>query len=147
MEFAKRDLTERYSGSLLGFAWNFIFPLANIIVYTFIFSSIMGARLPGSSDVFSYGVYICAGILPWTAFASMFTRISTIFPDKRHILTKLNTNLRYFPLYIVISESVIFAGTMVFFFLFLIYAGYQFSWLLVFVPVIYFIQVLFAYSL
>ncbi|ADN36164.1 ABC-2 type transporter [Methanolacinia petrolearia DSM 11571] len=146
-EFAKRDLTERYSGSLLGFAWNFIFPLANIIVYTFIFSSIMGARLPGSSDVFSYGVYICAGILPWTAFASMFTRISTIFPDKRHILTKLNTNLRYFPLYIVISESVIFAGTMVFFFLFLIYAGYQFSWLLVFVPVIYFIQVLFAYSL
>ena len=147
MDFARRDLTERYSGSLLGFAWNFIFPLANIIVYTFIFSSIMGARLPGSSDVFSYGVYICAGILPWTAFASMFTRISTVFPDKRHILTKLNTDLRYFPLYIVISESVIFAGTMVFFFLFLFYVGYHFSWLLLFVPVIYFIQVLFAYSL
>lgn len=107
----------------------------------------MGARLPGSSDVFSYGIYICAGVLPWTAFASMFARISTVFPDKRHILTKLNTNLRYFPLYIVISESVIFLGTMIFFFIFLLYTGYQFSWLLIFVPVIYFIQVLFAYSL
>ena len=147
MDFARRDLTERYSGSLLGFAWNFIMPLANIIVFTFIFSSIMGARLPGSSDVFSYGIYICAGVLPWTAFASTFSRIATVFPDKRNILTKLKTNLRYFPLYIVISESVIFAGTMAIFFIFLIYAGYQFSWLLVFVPVIYFIQVLFAYSL
>ena len=65
IELTKRDFTERYSGSVLGVFWTFIWPLVKSLVYTVIFSQVIGARLQGSSStMYSYGIYLIAGILP-----------------------------------------------------------------------------------
>jgi len=88
LELAKRDLTERYSGATLGAIWNFIYPLVSIVIYVVIFSSIMGARLPGSSSVYSYSIYLVAGIIPWTAFANTISRMSSVYLDKNTSLQR-----------------------------------------------------------
>ncbi|MDP1125251.1 hypothetical protein Q5O12_27370, partial [Klebsiella pneumoniae] len=41
----RQDLVDRYAGSILGAAWTFIMPLVNILIFTLIFSRIMGMRL------------------------------------------------------------------------------------------------------
>ena len=146
-ELAKRDLWERYSGSSLGAVWSIIYPLVTIFIYLVIFSSIMGARLPGSSNVYSYGIYLVAGIIPWTAFATTVTRSCTVFLDKRNIISKIPVDLNCFPLFIVMSESMIFAITVTIFFVFLVITGYTFSPLIVILPVLFVIQQLFAYAL
>lgn len=146
-ELAKRDLWERYSGSSLGALWSIIYPLVTVFIYLIIFASIMGAKLPGSSNVYSYGIYLIAGVIPWTAFASTVTRASTVYLDKRNIISKIPVDLNCFPLYIVMSESMIFAITFAIFFGFLFVTGYSFTPLIMIIPCIFVIQQLFAYAL
>lgn len=146
-ELAKRDLWERYSGSSLGALWSVIYPLVTVFIYLVIFASIMGAKLPGSSNVYSYGIYLIAGVIPWTAFVSTVTRSSTVYLDRRNIISKIPVDLNCFPLYIVISESMIFAITFSIFFVFLFVTGYVFTPLILFIPIIFIIQQLFAYAI
>jgi lipopolysaccharide transport system permease protein len=147
LELANRDFTERYSGSALGFLWSFVYPLINILIYMIIFGSLMGARLPGMSSVWGYGVYLIAGLVPWTAFANTVTRASTVFLDKKNIIAKIHVDLPTLPLFIVISESVTFVVTLAIFLLILLITGIPLSWYLVLIPLIYFIQQVFAYAL
>ena len=147
LELAKRDFTERYSGSALGFVWSFIYPLINILIYMIIFGSLMGARLPGTSSVWGYGVYLISGLVPWMAFANTVTRSSMVFLDKKNIISKIHLDLPTLPLFIVLSETITFVVTLILFFGILLITGYTFSPYLVFIPVIYFIQQIFAYSL
>lgn len=147
IELTKRDFTERYSGSVLGVFWTFIWPLVNIFVYTVIFSRIMGARLQGASSTYSYGIYLIAGILPWTAFANTVSRSATIFADKKGIISKIKVSLPSLPLYIVMSESITFLITLFIYMVFLLMTGTPLRITLVFLPVIYLVQQIFAFSL
>ena len=147
IELAKRDFTERYSGSGLGFIWSFIYPLINILIYMIIFGSLMGARLPGMSSVWGYGIYLISGLVPWTAFANAVTRSSTVFLDKKNIISKIHVDLPTLPLFIVLSETITFCVTFVIFLLILLITGFVFAPLLLLIPVVYLIQQVFAYAL
>ena len=147
LELAKRDFIERYSGSALGFVWSFIYPLINILIYMVIFGSLMGARLSGNTSIWGYGVYLIAGLVPWTAFANTVTRASTVFLDKKNIIAKIHVDLPTLPLFIVISESITFVVTLVIFLAILLIAGVSLSWYLVLIPVLYLIQQVLAYAL
>ena len=147
IEFTKRDFTERYSGSVLGTLWTFIWPIVNIFIYVVIFSKIMGARLPGKSATFSYGVYLIAGLVPWTAFMNTVLRSTSVFVDKKGIISKIRVSLPYLPLYIVLSETVIFIITISIYIIFLILTGYPLSKSLIFIPLIYLVQQIFAFAL
>lgn len=147
LELTKRDFIERYSGSALGFIWSFIYPLINILIYMIIFGNLMGARLPGTSSVWGYGVYLISGLIPWTAFANTVTRSSTVFLDKKNIITKIHLDLPTLPLFIVLSETITFIVTLVIFLGILLVTGFSVSLYILLIPVIYFIQQLFAYAL
>ncbi len=108
IEFTKRDFTERYSGSILGVGWSFISPLVNIMIYTLIFSKIMSARMPGVEGEYSYSIYLVSGLIPWLAFANTVSRSSTVYLDKKHIISKVNLSLFRLPMFIVISETITF---------------------------------------
>lgn len=136
LELAKRDFTERYSGSALGFMWSFIYPLINILIYMIIFGNLMGAQLPGTSSMWSYGVYLVSGLVPWTAFSNTVSRASTVFLDKKNIISKIHVDLPTLPLFILISESITFVVTMVIFLIILSVTGFFFSSYLLLIPVV-----------
>ena len=147
IELTKRDFIERYSGSSLGFVWSFIYPLINILIYMIIFGSLMGARLPGMTSVWGYGIYLIAGLVPWTAFTNTVTRSSTVFLDKKNILSKIHIDLPTLPLFIVLSETITFCVTFVIFLLILLVTRFSFTSFLLVIPIIYIIQQVFAYAL
>jgi lipopolysaccharide transport system permease protein len=147
IELAKRDFVERYSGSALGFVWSFIYPLISILIYMVIFGNLMGARLPGTSSIWGYGIYLIAGLVPWTAFANTVSRSSTVFLEKKNIITKIYMDLPALPLYIVLSESITFIVTLLIFIGILVLTASSLSLYLVLIPVIYFVQQMFAYAL
>ena len=147
IELAKRDFTERYSGSALGFMWSFVYPLINILIYMIIFGSLMGARLPGMSSIWGYGVYLIAGLVPWTAFANTVTRSSTVFLDKKNIIAKIHVDLPTLPLFIVLSETITFVVTLAIFLVILLITGVPLTWYLALIPLLYLIQQVFAYAL
>jgi len=147
VNFTKQELVDRYAGSVLGAVWTFIYPLVNILIFTLIFSKLMGARLPGSSSVYSYSIYLIPGIISWNAFANTVVRSSNVFIDRAAIISKVRIFLPYLPLYIVLSESVIFLITLALFIIFLLLTGTPLYPTVVLLPFIYALQQIFAYSL
>lgn len=147
LEFVKRDLTERYVGSILGIWWSFLWPLVNIFIYMVIFSKVMGAKIRFLPYAYSYGLYLASGLIAWTAFSNTVLRSTTVLLEKKHILTKISLPLWFFPLSIALSESVTFFISLFIYFcvLFLMKIPLSFSVLLV--PIAYLMQFIFAYSL
>ncbi len=148
--FTRQDLLDRYSGSVLGGLWTFILPLVNILIFTLVFSKIMGARLEAFGAEFSeynYSIYLVAGILAWNAFAATVNRVTNIFVDKANLIGKVNLSLLALPLYIVASETVVYLISMGFFAGFLLIIGFPFSWHWLLIPLLYLVQQLFAYAL
>lgn len=85
----QREFQSRYQHSLLGGIWAAIAPLATIIIYIVVFSQIMKAKLPGVDGTAAYGIYLCAGVLPWALFSETLTRASNTLIENGNILKKL----------------------------------------------------------
>lgn len=146
-ELTKRDFTERYAGSVLGLLWTFIWPLVMIFIYTFIFSRVMGAKLPGLGSTYSYGVYLVSGLAGWTAFVNTVSRAADVFANKKAVISKIRISLPMLPFYIVLSESITYLITMAIYFVFLLIIGVPLHRSLILLPFIFMLQQMFAYSL
>jgi len=85
---AWRDIQGRIKGTWLGFLWLIIQPLALLLVYTFVFSTILQVRFDIQGSTASFALYLFAGLLPFTAFQDSLIRSSTLLSDNRELLTK-----------------------------------------------------------
>jgi ABC-type polysaccharide/polyol phosphate export permease len=70
LAMAKREITARYVGSLLGFSWTFIQPMVLIFVFWFVFS--VGFKVKPTNDV-PFVVWLTAGMASWFLFAQILT--------------------------------------------------------------------------
>lgn len=119
----KRELKNQYQNSLLGRLWLILSPLAMILVYTLIFSNVMQARMGGYSNHFAYGMYLCAGILPWGYFTAVLQRTTDVFVQNANMIKKSYFPRIVLPFTILGMETVNFLITMGLFFAFLIFNG------------------------
>jgi lipopolysaccharide transport system permease protein len=151
LHFVRQDLVDKHAGSALGWLWTILLPLANILIFTLVFSKIMGARLGAMGmeylGAYSYSVYLIIGLLGWNAFATTLTRTSRAFQEKSNLITKVRVPLITLPLYIVISESVVYAIAMAFYVVFLFLVDFRWSATAAWIPVIFLLQQLLAYGL
>ncbi len=118
-----RDYRSRYLNSLLGPAWFVIYPLAQILVFTLIFSRIMQARLPGVEDTLAYSIYLCAGIIHWQYFVETLTRCQNVFMEQGNLLKKVAFPRSALPLYVLISTTMNYGVLLLLFLGFLILTG------------------------
>jgi lipopolysaccharide transport system permease protein len=86
---AWRDLRHRYAGSSMGFLWNVLNPLFQIVLYTLVFSQLMVIRLPGLPSAFGFAIYLCAGLIPWIGFSDTVSRCTNSFVENANYLRKL----------------------------------------------------------
>ena len=147
LETTRRDFTERFAGSVLGSVWAIIWPIVNLFIYIVIFGKIMGARLPDTSEINAYGIYLAAGLIPWTAFSATITRCTSVFIDKKHIITKVNTSLAVLLVQIVLSETITYLISMGVFLLILVFQGHDFHRGMLLLPALYLLQQMLALGL
>lgn len=57
-----RELTARYRGSVLGWAWSLANPVILLLVYTFVFTYVFDSRGVG---VDPYALFLVTGLMPW----------------------------------------------------------------------------------
>lgn len=105
----RREFQAKYRNSLLGAAWTVLNPLAMILVYTVIFSQVMGNRLQGNSGNFAYSIYLCAGVLTWGMFAEITTRGQNVFLENANLIKKLQFPRICLPIVVVLNALVNFA--------------------------------------
>ena len=76
---ARREFQVRSVRALWGHAWLIIHPAVQILLYTFVFAGVLGARLPGSVDPLGYGLFLCAGVIHWNFFQEGVFRYQAMF--------------------------------------------------------------------
>ena len=147
VHFVARDLKSRYAGSFMGIVWNVVHPLVMITIYTLVFSRIMRARLPGMPDVYSYSIYLCAGLLPWNAFAEVVSRSATVFLDQAWLLKKIRIPKKLLSGSIVLSSAINFLIGFSIFFIFLLLTGHVPNRAYLILPLLLVLQFAFAFGL
>lgn len=88
-ELVKRDFKGRYAGSVLGFVWSFVQPLWLLVLFTFVFASVMKISLIGERTE-NFGVFLFAGLLPWMAIQEGIQRGASAVTDNAQLVKKLS---------------------------------------------------------
>ncbi|HKC92054.1 MAG TPA: ABC transporter permease, partial [Candidatus Limnocylindria bacterium] len=70
VDFAWRELRARYKGSALGFLWNFVNPLLQLVVFWILFGVVLRTRPITATGEQPYAIFLFVGLLPWTFFAT-----------------------------------------------------------------------------
>lgn len=125
-----REFRSRYMGSLLGSIWSILNPLALICIYTVIFSKVMRAKLPGINDTMAYGLFVCAGLLPWIYYTELLNRFPNIFLEQAALLKKVSFPRVTLPIIVLCSATINFAIIFIIFLLFLLVSGRFPGWVI-----------------
>lgn len=88
-ELVKRDFQGRYAGSLLGFAWSLVQPLWMLLLFTFVFSTVMKVSPVGEARTGHFAVFLFGGLLPWMALQEGVLRSSTAITENASLVKKL----------------------------------------------------------
>ena len=85
ISLAKREVANRYVGSLLGFIWTIINPLITIFVFWVIFS--VGFKVQPVKDV-PFVVWLTAGMAAWFVFADIISGSTSSIIENGQLIKK-----------------------------------------------------------
>lgn len=127
----KRNLRGRYKNSFFGFAWTFMNPLFQLVVYTLLFSVIL------RSDIEQYALFLFVALIPWMAFSGAVNDGSASIITQGNLVTKIYFPRQILPLVTTLNNFVNMLLCMIIvLFVCLITKGIDFTALLFLIPVI-----------
>ena len=97
-----RELKARYRGSVLGFLWSFVNPLLLLLVYSFVFTSIIPRG--DLAGIEPYAVFLFCGLLPWTCFASSLNESAGTLIVNGNLIKKVVFPVEVLPVVAVASN-------------------------------------------
>jgi ABC-type polysaccharide/polyol phosphate export permease len=149
--FAWRELRARYKGSALGFAWNFLNPLLQLVVFWILFGVLLQSRPITASGEKPFPIFLFVGLLPWTFFSSSLLGGAASIVANGSIVKKVRLPVQLLPAASVLSALVNFLLSLVILFAVLALVGPRHPEGLVSLPLLVAIQLVmglgFAYLL
>ena len=105
----QRDLEARYKGSVLGNLWPLVNQLSQLLILTYVFSVVLKIKLslkglPATN--LTFGLWLFAGMLPWTAFLSGFMPAAQSVIAQPNLVKKVVFPLGLLPLVPICSAFV-----------------------------------------
>lgn len=100
ISMAKREVSNHYVGSLLGFIWTFVNPIVMILVFWFVFE--VGFKIQTESDV-PFVVWLTAGMAIWFAFADIISGSTGVIVDNASLIKKTIFPSQILPIVKIVS--------------------------------------------
>ena len=108
LSLTKRDLAERFQGSLLGPLWFVITPAILILTYTLVFGMVFKVRVPfgrtPDTSNLEFGLFLFSGLLIFTVFSDVVSRSTSLIISRPNFVKKV-----VFPLEILSVVTVLSA--------------------------------------
>jgi ABC-type polysaccharide/polyol phosphate export permease len=149
--FAWRELRARYKGSALGFAWNFVNPLLQLLVFWILFGVLLQSRPITATGEKPFPIFLFVGLLPWTFFSSSLLGGASSIVANGSIVKKVRLPVQVLPAASVLSALVNFLISLVILFAVLALVGPRHPEGLIYLPLLVAIQLVmglgFAYLL
>lgn len=106
----QRDLEGKYRGSFLGNFWTILNQLAQLLIFTYVFSIILKVRLTNrglhDNDSLAFGLWLFAGLLSWSAFSAGFLQAATSVVNQPNLVKKVVFPLGLLPLVPILTAFV-----------------------------------------
>jgi ABC-2 type transport system permease protein len=98
-----RELRSRYKRSVLGWTWSLINPLANVAIYSIVFSVFLKVQPPlgHPSGLKSFPFFLLCALIPWTFFANGLVLSTESLLLNGNLIKKV-----YFPRELLVIASV-----------------------------------------
>jgi lipopolysaccharide transport system permease protein len=113
-----REIQGVYRQTALGMSWLFIRPIVNMLLLTFVFSSLLKVQ----SDNVPYPLFSLAALIPWGYFSNAVMRTSRSLVDNTQVISKVYFPRMILPLAGAISGLVdMMAALIVFMLAFILY--------------------------
>jgi len=85
-----QELQSRYRGSLLGVLWSVLVPLSQLLVFTFVFTSVIPSRWGGNSgNVGDFSLVLFAGLIVYGLFSEAVGRAPMLLLENPSYLKKV----------------------------------------------------------
>jgi ABC-type polysaccharide/polyol phosphate export permease len=106
LNFARRDLKSRFKGTILGWAWSLMVPLATLTTYSLVFYVFFHSLAPdfGNGTPGFFAVWLFVGLVPWNFFLiAILISMPTLLANGA-LLQKV-----YFPSYVLVQTLIEFS--------------------------------------
>ena len=99
-----REIRSQYKGSVLGWFWSLLNPLAQIVTFTLVFSVILRAEPPVGvpSGQHNYTLWLITGLIPWNLFANGVVGTTGSLLAQGSLISKV-----YFPRSTVVVSKIL----------------------------------------
>ena len=87
--FARREIVNRYSGSVSGLAWTLLHPLLLLAIYSFLFREVFRVRVPEGYGGASATAFIAVALWPWIMFSESVTRAMASIAGNADLIRKV----------------------------------------------------------
>lgn len=104
-QLARREIAERYRGTLLGFIWPFLTPLAMLCIYTAVFGGIFRSSWPGQegTGLAGYAVMLYGGLVVFQVFSECVNRAPMLIVSVPNYVKKVVFPLEVLPVTALIT--------------------------------------------
>jgi lipopolysaccharide transport system permease protein len=130
---AWRDVKVRYKQTLLGVAWAVLQPALMMVIFTILFGVIMNVN---TGDV-PYPLFALSGLLPWSFFATAIANAGNSVVGSERLITKIYFPRLAVPFATVGASIVDFCVAMPLLLILFFWYGYELSWSVLLLPVIF----------
>jgi lipopolysaccharide transport system permease protein len=90
LHFIRRELHNRYLGSISGGVWALLQPLIQLAIYGFVWTYVFNMRLPGAGATpVAIVPFLALGVWPWNAFSEAVLRSATVIQDNAGLIGKV----------------------------------------------------------
>lgn len=106
----QRDLAARYKGSVLGNVWPLLNQIAQLLIFTYVFSIVLNVKLslkglPPDNSL-TFGLWLFAGLSPWMGFASGLLQSATSVLNQSNLVKRVVFPLELIPLVPILSSFI-----------------------------------------
>lgn len=105
ISMAKRDIQNRYLGSLFGGIWAFVQPLVTIMIIWFVFQ--VGFKAQPTSNGVPFTLWLVSAMIPWFFIAEMLSNATNSIIEQASIVKKIVFKVSLLPIVKIISALII----------------------------------------
>jgi lipopolysaccharide transport system permease protein len=138
-----RHLRGQYKQSVLGYAWAFVNPLSQMLILTFVFSTIL--RIP--SEGVPFPLFLFVGLIPWMFFSNGVSSATEAVVGAAGLVTKVFFPREVLPTAAVFTKLVDLGFGLLILGALMVYYGQPLPLTALWLPVLLLIQTIFTLGL
>lgn len=137
-ELVSREMKLRYKRSVLGMAWSLLNPLAQLLVFNFVFQNVLPLNIP------NYTLFLFSGVLAWTWLQTSLSAATGAIVDNRELIRRPGFPIALLPAVTVTTNLLHFLLGMPILLLFVLVSGTPMTSALLALPTVIVTQFLFT---